>query len=245
MRTGHRGRPRKVIDTDYLRQALDPRTGLSIRKLSRALRLHYNTVANQMRDLGIDRKFTEVSDEEIDAFIRDYRQSQTEDGVRYTIGYLRSLSLRVQRRRVIESMRRVDPIGVAMREQHTVRRRVYHVTRPNSLWHLDGHHKLIRWGFVIHGIIDGYCRTASFFFINTLCRRELIERIEQVVGLRAANSNRASTVLGLFNDAKRQHGRPSRVRGDRGGENVKVAIDMILHRGVNRASFIWGPCVNL
>ncbi|KAI5982901.1 hypothetical protein EDC04DRAFT_2616344 [Pisolithus marmoratus] len=31
--------------------------------------------------------------------------------------------------------------------------------RPNALWHMDGHHKLIRWGIVIHGIVDGYCHT--------------------------------------------------------------------------------------
>ena len=27
------------------------------------------------------------------------------------------------------------------------------------VWHLDGHHKLIRWGVVIHGIADGYDHT--------------------------------------------------------------------------------------
>lgn len=37
-----------------------------------------------------------------------------------------------------------------------------------------------------------------------------------------------------------QFGIPSRVRGDRGGENKDVSILMILLRGVNRASFMWG-----
>ncbi|KAE9382610.1 hypothetical protein BT96DRAFT_778281, partial [Gymnopus androsaceus JB14] len=32
------------------------------------------------------------------------------------------------------------------------------VSRPNALWHIDGHHKLIMWGFVIHGVVDGYSR---------------------------------------------------------------------------------------
>lgn len=44
----------------------------------------------------------------------------------------------------------------------TIRRRVYHVDGPNSLWHVDGHHKLIRWHMVIHGGIDGYSRTVVF-----------------------------------------------------------------------------------
>ncbi|KAG2364284.1 hypothetical protein BDR07DRAFT_1280150, partial [Suillus spraguei] len=40
----------------------------------------------------------------------------------------------------------------------------YHVKRPNVLWHVDGHHKLIRWGIVIHGFIDGFCRMVQCVF---------------------------------------------------------------------------------
>ncbi|KAF8119462.1 hypothetical protein EV363DRAFT_1102933, partial [Boletus edulis] len=61
----------------------------------------------------------------------------------------------VQHRRVVESLRRVDRIGQILRNRQVKRRRRYHVTRPNALWHIDGHHKLIRWGIVIHGVIDG------------------------------------------------------------------------------------------
>ncbi|KAJ7737020.1 hypothetical protein B0H14DRAFT_3611897 [Mycena olivaceomarginata] len=41
-------------------------------------------------------------------------------------------------------------------------------------------------------------------------------------------------------DAIQQYGTPSRMRGDRGGENTKVAIWMVMHRGPGRASFMWG-----
>ncbi|KAG1733230.1 uncharacterized protein EDB91DRAFT_1057653, partial [Suillus paluster] len=44
----------------------------------------------------------------------------------------------------------------------------YAVPRSNHLWHLDGHHKLILWGIVIDGLIDGYCRTESYFFNNLI-----------------------------------------------------------------------------
>jgi hypothetical protein len=47
-------------------------------------------------------------------------------------------------------------------------------------------------------------------------------------------------VLELFLDAIVDYGIPSRVRGDRGGENKDVAVLMILIRGLNRASFMWG-----
>ncbi|KAJ7435447.1 hypothetical protein FB451DRAFT_1153778 [Mycena latifolia] len=40
--------------------------------------------------------------------------------------------------------------------------------------------------------------------------------------------------------AIQEYGTPSRMRGDRGGENTKVAIWMVMHRGPGRASFMWG-----
>lgn len=58
--------------------------------------------------------------------------------------------------------------------------------------------------------------------------------------LKASTDNRASTVLRAFTSAAIQYGLPSRVRGDRGGENKDVAVIMVLLRGPNRASFIWG-----
>jgi hypothetical protein len=61
--------------------------------------------------------------------------------------------------------------------------------------------------------------------------------------MRASNNNSADTVLDVFVEAIQEYGVPSRVRGDRGGENRDVSILMILLRGVNRASFMWGSSV--
>jgi hypothetical protein len=62
----------------------------------------------------------------------------------------------------------------------------------------------------------------------------------QVTGLRANTNNRASTVLGVFMQAIQDYGTPSRMRGDRGGENTAISVWMIMHQGPNRASFMWG-----
>ena len=33
-------------------------------------------------------------------------------------------------------------------------RRQYRVAHPNSVWHIDSNHKLIRWRLIVHGAID-------------------------------------------------------------------------------------------
>ncbi|KAN0081210.1 hypothetical protein V8E55_008834, partial [Tylopilus felleus] len=56
----------------------------------------------------------------------------------------------------------------------------------------------------------------------------------------ASDNNRSNTVLDLFKSAIQEYGVPSRVRGDRGGENIDVARHIIMKNGTHRASFIWG-----
>ncbi|KAG2070127.1 hypothetical protein BDR04DRAFT_933577, partial [Suillus decipiens] len=65
--------------------------------------------------------------------------------------------LRVQQQRIIASIHCVDPLGTVLCQCTMIQQQQYKVSRPNTLWHMDGHHKLIHWGIVIHGIIDGYC----------------------------------------------------------------------------------------
>ncbi|KAJ7878461.1 hypothetical protein B0H13DRAFT_1577562, partial [Mycena leptocephala] len=63
----------------------------------------------------------------------------------------------VQKERVRQSMLRIDGLGQVL-PKHIINRREYYSPRPNSVWHMDGYHKLIKWGIVIHGFIDGYDR---------------------------------------------------------------------------------------
>ena len=79
---------------------------------------------------------------------------------------------------------------------------------------------LIRWKFVTHCFIDGYARF--------------------VTGIGVHTNNRADTVLSLFLDSVTKHGLPSRVRGDHGTENIRVAEWMEETRGLNCGSYIWG-----
>lgn len=63
-------------------------------------------------------------------------------------GHLRAEGIKVQRTRIRASLRRVDPDGVLHRGSvaRVTRRRQYSCAGPNHVWHIDGHHKLIRYG---------------------------------------------------------------------------------------------------
>ena len=121
-------------------------------------------------------------------------------------------------------MIRVDPINVCMRRMRVIQRRSYSIPGPNALWHIDGHHSLIRWRIVVHGGIDGFSRLITYLHYST--------------------NNQADTVFTLFQEAIAKYGVPSRVRSDRGGENIDVAKFMIENRGLNRGSHIAGTSVH-
>ena len=114
-----------------------------------------------MRELGVYSTFDNLSDEELDQSTREYKNKKPTSGLRYVRGHFRRHGVRIQKERVRLSLKRVDALGQALRTRLAIRRRRYTraVPRPNYLWHCDGHHKLIWWGVVIHGFIDGYCRT--------------------------------------------------------------------------------------
>ena len=127
------------------------------------------------------------------------------------IGHLRARGINVQRKRVRASIHRVDPEGPSTRIARTFRRRVYETPSPNFVWHIDGNHKLVKWGFVTHLAIDGFTRLIVFG--------------------ETSNNNESETGFRQRNHAVNQYGRPFRVRTDHGFENVRVWEDMVAHRG--------------
>ena len=70
----------------------------------------------------------------------------------------------------------------------------------------------------VHGGIDGFSRV--------------------IVYLSCSTNNEAKTVYHLFKKAVYEYGCPSRVRSDKGRENVMVCRYMVATRGTGRASHI-------
>ena len=169
-------------------------------------------------------RFSDISDADLDALVRDIARRTPFSGIRMVQGEIEGQGVHVQRERIRASLHRVDTLNIRARFNHVVERRQYRVPGPNSLWHVDGNHKLIRWKFVVHSGIDGFSR---------LC-----------VYIACATNNRANTVRDHFLSATAEFGWPSRVRSDHGMENVEVARLMISHRGTGRGSHITGSSVH-
>ena len=168
--TGCHRQPRKVINLDFLNEAMKPSCHISLTKLAKVLKIHRNTLRMYLKKYKVDHNFTNLSDDDLDFLVKSFRAENPDSGIRYLVGFLRCHGLRIQKRRITASISHVDGLGRSLRQhQHKkIKHRQYHVKRPNALWHIDGHHKLILWGIVIHGCVDGYSRTAcclSIFLI--------------------------------------------------------------------------------
>lgn len=176
----------------------------------------------KMRDwkvaVGFVDPLEDLTDEALDAFVVNNKQRGR--GAVHMVGLLTAAGFGVTRERVRDSLGRVDAEGIEQRKGKAIKRREYNVAGPHHMWHIDGHHKLIAYGLVTHGCVDGFSRT--------------------VIYLECSDNNKSTTTLQLFRRAVQEYMVPARVRGDRGGENVLVADFMIAERGVGRRSFIGG-----
>ena len=113
-------------------------------------------------DLSIDGRFMEISDDSLNQEVEVIKKTFPACGERTVIGCLRSKGIFVPRHRLREIIRVHDPIAVLLCWTVATSRRKYSVPGPNALWHIDGLHKLIRWGFVVHGCINGFLRMITY-----------------------------------------------------------------------------------
>ena len=180
--SGNPGRPPFVVEKELLEDLRS--ASYTWTDIAKMLRISRWTLYRRVREYNLEHlsRYSDISDDELDALIRGYisRHGNT-TGESYLIGFIKSRGLRVQRDRIRMSLTRVDPENTALRWACVITRRVYSVPGPNSLWHIDGHHSLIRWKFVIHGCIDGFSR--------------------RILYLLCADNNRSETVGDLFQNA--------------------------------------------
>ncbi len=213
-------RPRIPVDREAL--AYLKSLNMNWDDMSRILGASSRTLQRRAVEWGINR-FSDITDQELDHEVDQIKITSPSIGEVMIQGHLIARGIHVQRQRLRESIVRVRGTGSNGLPQAIIRR-VYYVPGPNYLWHIDGNHKLIKYRLVIHGGIDGFSRLVTY--------------------LACANNNRAETVLSEFLGAVDSYGCPSRVRTDKGGENVCVWRHMLAVRGEGRGSYIAGQSIH-
>ena len=223
--TGRPGRPKFNIREETLIELRS--LGYSWEEIAQMLLVSRWTLQRRVSEFGLQciSRFIEISDDELDSKVREFvNEHGCFVGSSMVCGYLKSEGLRV-RDRVCACLARIDPQTARLRLAITLTRRAYSVPGPNSLWHIDDHHSLVTWGFVIHGAIDGYSRLITF--------------------LNCSTNNRSETVTSQFLKACEIYGWPSRVRTDHGRKNTGVWQLMVERRGANRGNFLAGTSTHI
>jgi hypothetical protein len=257
----HPGRPRVNIDKNWLSYASQ---GITLKDIGELVQCSARTVRRRLLEYGLAEPAPPVIQEvvqpdgtivkewhptgptgydfkgepaRLDELVKRILDGFSKYSLEFVRAAIRAEGYQVARDDVRASLTRVRGLQPRF-VNRPIERRVYSVPEVNSLWHHDGNHsqclsflpfnstssprrsELIRWKFVIHGFIDGKSRF--------------------ITGIRCSTNNRADTVLDVFLEAVTNHGLPSRVRGDHGTENVRVAAYMMQERGDHRGSYIWG-----
>ena len=130
------GRPRLDISEDLL-ETLHTRAGFSWAHIARNINVSERTLRRrrQLFEMSsIEPPFANMDNDSLDQIVREILEVTPRIGFRLVQGALRQRGLRVQRRRILDSLRRVDPVMVTLRGSRSIIRRRYSVPSPNSLW---------------------------------------------------------------------------------------------------------------
>ena len=213
------GRPRIDVDCNNLQFLRGLRYTWA--EISLILNVSVKTLQRRAKEWRITR-YADIPDNELDDTIREALSQCPSAGEVMLNGHLNSRGMSLQRARLRSSILRVR--GGNRQIQSPIVRREYSVPGPNYLWHADGNHKLIRYRIVVHAAIDGFSRVVTY--------------------IKCATNNTAETVLEHFINSTSEFGLPSRIRTDRGGENIGIWRYMNYMRGEGRASYIAGSSVH-
>lgn len=213
------GRPKAEID---LEKVLSLRSlQYSWTKISELLEVSRSTLYRRLGDEGIlTNDYSHISESDLDTKLKDIKKNFPDDGEVMLLSHLLRVGIKIPRQKLRDCIHRVDHGGAAARKSLTIKRRVYSVDQPNSVRHLDSHHKLIKWRFITHAGIDGFTRVIT----NITC----------------TNNNKSEAILQQFLIGTNDFGLPMRVRTDHGGENIKFWEYMLISYSNDSSRVITG-----
>ena len=146
-----------------------------------------------------------------------YRQETETITVKYNIN--------VSTKNVRKALKELNPSDVQDRWRKLITRRIYDTNGPADAYHIDGNDKLKRWGFAIHGCIDGFSRKILWLHVSTSNNDLLII------------TNFYLSCISKYNIC------PRILRMDRGNENI-YCEDLQVFFTRNPESFIYGASIH-
>ena len=164
------GRPKFDVTRKMLITLLE--AGFSQRDIAKLLSVSEKIIRRRVNEYSLHNqfpKYTDISDLELDNTVRDILSRFPNLGIRRMKGHFKTKNVNVTWGCVRSSLWRIYPIGIFSRltQATLIIRRKYCVPGSLALLHVDGNHKLIRWGFVIHGAFNGFSRKIMYLKCST------------------------------------------------------------------------------
>ncbi len=130
--TGRQGRPAYLVSPEQIEglRAL----GFSWKQVASLLSISERTLRTRRKELEIREKYTDINDNQLDTLVEQLLLESPNMGEKLLSGALVAKGIHIQRKRMRQSVSRVDPVGKALRRFRRLRRRVYSVEGPNALW---------------------------------------------------------------------------------------------------------------
>lgn len=111
--------------------------------------LYWNAIANligvsprtlhrhrQNASVGQVLSFTDISDDEVCRQLLTFKEDFPDIGQKIAMGLFRSKGIIIPRSKLWKAFHKVDPINTLLRRHARIKRRVYSVPGPLSLWHI-------------------------------------------------------------------------------------------------------------
>ncbi|KAJ7936172.1 hypothetical protein B0H13DRAFT_2303891 [Mycena leptocephala] len=104
-RTGLRGRPRKVLNPVWLKDAVSGHRKITLQILADGLGMRRNTLRNYLKMYNVYNRYSDLSEDDLDILTRHFKRTKPKAGLRYLIGLLKTHGIKVQKGRVFTQPR--------------------------------------------------------------------------------------------------------------------------------------------
>ena len=137
LRSGLVGRPRLQVLQEQL-QTLHNDAGFHWPDIGRILGISDRTLCRRRHEfgfpVGMAEHFSDITDDELDINVREILEATPNAGQRLVEVGLGRRGVRIQRHRIQDAIRRVDPVVSTLRAAQQIICRVCSVPCPNALW---------------------------------------------------------------------------------------------------------------